>query len=68
MITNVKYQGVKSSWPTPEPSKIWKGYEDEDTVEALSYSAATSKAILEIIDEIAKYDKRIIKKHKKKFM
>jgi hypothetical protein len=45
---------VKSAWPTSEPSKIWKDHEDEDTVEALSYSAATSKAILEIGDEIAR--------------
>ncbi|KAA6359703.1 MAG: hypothetical protein EZS28_044770 [Streblomastix strix] len=59
---------LKSAQPIPDPSKTWKEHQDEDIVEALSYSATTGKAILEIVDDIAKQYKRIFKKHKKKFI
>ncbi|KAA6391644.1 MAG: hypothetical protein EZS28_012826, partial [Streblomastix strix] len=64
----VKYQGQNQHGLHQSLQKIQKEHEDEDTFEALSYSAAISKTILEIGDEIARYDKRIFKKHQKKLM
>ncbi|KAA6390500.1 MAG: hypothetical protein EZS28_013969 [Streblomastix strix] len=59
---------VKSVLLISQPSKVWKDHEKEDTIDARSYSAAVCRAILVIGYEIAKQDKRIFKKHKKKFI
>ncbi|KAA6393118.1 MAG: hypothetical protein EZS28_011357 [Streblomastix strix] len=57
---------VKSAWPTTEPTALWPGHEEEDTVEALNYATATSNAILNIDDEIAKYSEKLFRKFKHK--
>ncbi|KAA6392529.1 MAG: hypothetical protein EZS28_011944 [Streblomastix strix] len=57
---------VKSAWPATEPTALWPGHEEEDTVEALTYATAASKAILNIGDEIVKYSEKLFRKFKHK--
>ncbi|KAA6363552.1 MAG: hypothetical protein EZS28_040922, partial [Streblomastix strix] len=57
---------AKSALPAAEPTALWPGHEEEDTVETLTQATATRKAILNIGDEIAKYSEKLFRKFQHK--